>query len=134
MHSVLLAIPNLNFIPRDGSMLDKVAHGTYVNFAVAGFPAGGFTLTLIGLLIILVIAIAANGITEKLTGAKVGSVTTAVIVTIIGSAIATAYVLLPFDFALEGVRIIAALLGAVVISVFWTLLRKSAKGGGGGGH
>nr|MBF6591007.1 hypothetical protein [Ktedonobacterales bacterium] len=92
MHGVLLAIPNLNFIPRDGGALDKISHATYINLAIAGFPKGGYTITLIGLLVITIIAIAANGITEKLTGKKVGSVTAAVLVTILGSALALAYV------------------------------------------
>jgi hypothetical protein len=36
-------------------------------------------------------------------------------------------VLLGFDFALEGVRVIAALLGAVVIAVFYNLLRAQGS-------
>src|SRR5579862_8338368 len=127
MHGIFLAIPNYNFIPQ-GTALDTIAHKTFVTFAIAGFPNPPYTITLIGLIIIAILAIAANGITEKLTGRKVGSMTVAIIVTIIGSALASAYVLLPFDFALEGVRIIAALLGAIVIAVFLTLIRAQASG------
>jgi drug/metabolite transporter (DMT)-like permease len=126
MHGVLLAIPNYTFIP-SGTALDTIAHKTFITFAIAGFPNPPYTITLIGLVIIAVLAIAANGITEKLTGKKVGSVTTAIIVTIIGSALASAYVLLPFDFAIEGVRIIAALLGAIVIAVFVTLIKAQTS-------
>ena len=94
MHGVLLSllaspVRNLDFIPRDGGALDTIAHKTFITFAIAGFPKPPYTITLIGLLIITILAIAANGITEKLTGKKVGSVTAAVIVTIIGSAIAS---------------------------------------------
>jgi hypothetical protein len=52
-----------------------------------------------------------------------GGLFTAVLVTIIGSVITAAYVSLPFDFAIEGVRIIAALLGAIIIAVFLVLFR-----------
>ena len=38
-----------------------------------------------------------------------------------------AYVQLPFDFAIEGVRIIAALLGALIIAVFLVLLRGVSR-------
>ena len=82
----------------------------------------------IGLIIILIIALAANAITERLTSRKAGGLLTATLITIIGSAIFQAYVLLPFDFSLEGVRIVAALLGAIVIAVFYTLIRGSAGG------
>jgi uncharacterized membrane protein YeaQ/YmgE (transglycosylase-associated protein family) len=134
MPSILLSIPNLEFIPRNGGFLDTLFHKTALTLTILGFPHGGYTLTLIGLLIIGVLAFAVNGITERLTGRKVGSLATAVLVTIIGSAIAAAYVLLPFDFALEGVRIIAALLGAIVIAVFYSLLRGQSSKSGGGGH
>lgn len=133
MHGVLLAIPNYDFIPR-GGFADTLFHRTFIEFQVAGFPNPPFTITLIGLIIITVLAIAVNGITEKLTGKKVGSVTLAIVFTIIGAALAEAFVILPFDFALEGVRIIAALLGAIVISVFYSLLRAQASGGKSGGH
>ena len=129
MPSIFLTIPNLEFIPRNGGLLDTIFHKTAMTIIVAGYPRGGYSLTLIGLVIIAIIALAVNGITEKLTGKKVGSMTAAVLVTIIGSALATAYVLLPFDFALEGVRIIAALLGAVVIAVFYTLIRAQTSSG-----
>jgi uncharacterized protein YqgC (DUF456 family) len=130
MPSTLLAIPNYTFIPRGGFM-DTLFHRSFIEFAIAGFPNPPFFLTLIGLVIITILAIAVNGITEKLTGKKVGSVTTAILFTVIGSALAVAFVRLPFDFELEGVRIIAALLGAIVISVFYSLIRaQTSKSGG----
>jgi len=119
---MLLAYQSINFIPNNG-VLDQIFHQTWLSISVLGFPAGGYKITLIGLLIVLVIAIAANGITERLTSRKVGGLFAAVIVTLIGSWLFSAYVNLPFDFVLEGVRIVAALLGAVVIAVFYTLLR-----------
>ncbi len=123
---MLLAVQNLNFIPNSG-ILDDIFHKSWLAVSVAGFPPGGYKVTLIGLIIIMIIAIAANGITERLTGKKVGGMLAAVLVTILGSWLFQAYVLLPFDFSIEGVRIIAALLGAVVIAVFWTLIRGQGK-------
>lgn len=122
---MVLAIQSLNFIPNSG-ILDTIFHKTVFTIQIAGFPKTPYKLTLIGLIIIMLIALAANGVTERLTSKKVG-LWTAVLITIIGSALFSAYVLLPFDFALEGVRIVAALLGAIVIAVFYTLLRGQGK-------
>jgi hypothetical protein len=72
----------------------------------------------------VIIALGANGITEQLTGRKAGGLLLATLITVLGLALIQAYVHLPFDFALEGVRIIAALLGAVLITVFYALLRR----------
>ena len=69
----------------------------------------------------LFLAFAINGATERLTGRKV-SLTLAVIITVIGSYIFATYVKFPFDFSLEGVRIVAAVLGALIIAVFYTLI------------
>ena len=125
---MLLAIQSINFIPNSG-ILDQIFHQSWLQISVLGFPAGGYKITLIGLIIILIIALAANAITERLTSKKVGGLFAAVIVTLIGAWLFSAYVLLPFDFILEGVRVVAALLGAVVIAVFWTLIRGQAGGG-----
>jgi uncharacterized membrane protein YeaQ/YmgE (transglycosylase-associated protein family) len=119
---LLSAIPNLNFIPTSGP-LDQIFHQTWLQFSILGFPHGGYRLNLIQLIIILIIALAANAITERLAGRKAGGLLLATLITVLGAALVEAYVTLPFDFALEGVRIIAALLGAVVIAVFYTLIR-----------
>lgn len=125
--STASSIKNLTFIPTSG-ILDKIFHQTVLTLQVLGNPKTPYRLTLIGLLIIMIIAVAANAITEKLTSKKVGGLFAAVLVTILGSALVAAYVNLPFDFQLEGVRVVAAFLGAIVIAVFYTLLRGS-KGG-----
>ncbi len=118
---LLAAIPNLTFIPTSGP-LDQIFHQSWLAFSVLGVPAGGYRLNFIDLLLLLIIAIAANGITERLAGRKAGGLLLATLITMLGSALVQAYVKLPFDFALEGVRIVAALLGAVVIAVFYVLL------------
>ncbi len=46
------------------------------------------------------------------------------LITLLGSYIFTVYVLLPFDLVLEGVHALAALLGAIVFSVFYVLVRR----------
>ncbi len=124
---VLSSIPSYDFIPKTG-ILDQIFHQTWLAISVFGFPTGGYRITLIGLIIVLIIAIAANAITERLTSKKVGGLFAAVVITLLGSWLFSAYVLLPFDFALEGVRIVAALLGAVVVAVFYTLLRGQVSG------
>jgi uncharacterized membrane protein YeaQ/YmgE (transglycosylase-associated protein family) len=118
---LLAAIPNLTFIPTSGP-LDVVFHRSWLAFSVLGMPAGGYKLNFIDWIILLIIAITANGITERLAGRKAGGLLLATLITVLGSALVQAYVTLPFDFALEGVRIVAALLGAVVIAIFYVLL------------
>ena len=123
---LLSAIPNLTFIPTSGPM-DQLFHQSWLAFAIAGMPSGGYKLNLIQWIIILIIAVSANAITERLAGRKAGRLLLATLITVLGAALVQAYVKLPFDFALEGVRIIAALLGAVVIAVFYTLIRGQAS-------
>src|SRR5260370_21709532 len=117
---MLLAVQNINFIPNSG-ILDDIFHKSWLAVSIAGFPAGGYKVTLIGLIIIMIIAIAANGITERLTGKKVGGMLASVLVTILGSWLFQVYVLLPFYCSIAGLRIFAALLGAVMIAVVWSL-------------
>src|SRR5215475_3639951 len=121
---LLETVRNFNFIPSDGGILDTIFHKTNFAINIFGKPGGaGYKLTLIGLLIILVIAITANAVTERLTSKKIGNLFGATLVTILGSILVLTFVNLPFDFALEGVRIIAALLGAIVVAVFVVLVR-----------
>lgn len=125
---MVVALTNLTFIPTSG-VLDAIFHQTWLAFSLFGVPAGGYKINLIDLIIVLIIALAANGITERLTSRKVGGLYFAVLLTIIGAYLMVAYVHLPFDVALEGVRIIAALFGAVIVAVFYNLLtgRSSRK-------
>jgi hypothetical protein len=125
---VLANVITVNFIP-DSGILDTIFHQTWFAINILGWPGGnGYKLTLIGLLIILVIATAAAGVTQGLTGAKPGGTLSTVLITLFGAWLFQAYVLLPFDVALEGVHLIAALLGAIVVSVFYVLIRNQMKG------
>jgi hypothetical protein len=119
---------NLNFIPNDGGFLDLLFHQTRLTFQIFGWPKPAFSINLIQLIIILFLAFAINGATERLTGRKV-SLFAAVVITVIGSYLFATYVKLPFDFSLEGVRIVAAILGALIIAVFYTLIVGKGKGG-----
>jgi hypothetical protein len=120
---------SINFIP-DSGILDTIFHQSWISINVLGQPGGnGYKLTLIGLLIVLVIAVAANAVTERLTSKKVGGLFAATVVTIFGALLFQAYVRLPFDVLIEGVPIVAALLGSIVIAVFYTLIRAQFKGG-----
>ena len=121
VHVFTLGFVNITFIPTSG-VLDLIFHQTWFAFSVLGAPPGGYRVTLIQLLIILVLALAINGITERLTTRRAGGLVVATILTIIGAALAAAYIRFPFDFALEGVRILAALLGAVILAVFYNLI------------
>lgn len=116
-------------IPFSG-FLDTLFRGTWIQVSILGFPAGGYKITLIDLIILAILAIAVNGIVEALTGRKAGSTLLAILITLLGAILVVTFVRLPFDFAIEGLRIVASLLGAVVIATFYTLLRgKAGKSG-----
>jgi uncharacterized membrane protein YeaQ/YmgE (transglycosylase-associated protein family) len=125
MLAAIASIPNVNFIPTSG-ILDLLFHKTALTIEVLGQPQPPFSINLIQFIIVLFLAFAINGATERLTGRKVG-MWTAVILTLIGSFLFAHYVLLPFDFSVEGVRIIAAILGALIIAVFYTLIVGQGK-------
>lgn len=124
---VLAGVTPVNIIPNSG-ILDLIFHKTWIAISILGIPPNGYKLTLIGLIIILIIAIAAAGVTERLTGSKPGGMLATVLITLFGAWLFSAYVLLPFDVSLEGVRLIAAFLGAVVVAVFYVLIRNQFKG------
>lgn len=135
---ILADITNINFIPNSG-ILDTIFHKTWLAINIFGVPSnctphdsvgcGGYALTLIGLIIIIIIATAAAAITQRLTGAKPGGLLATVLITLFGAWLFSAYVKLPFDVSLEGVRLIAAFLGAIVVAVFYVLIKKQFQGG-----
>ena len=130
---MVLAFTNINFIPGSG-FLDLLFHQTWFSLQILGLFNPPFTINLIQLIIVLIIALAVNAIAERLTSKKMGGLAVAVLITLIGSFVATRMINLPFDFAVEGVRIIAALIGATIIGVFYTLIRAQFGSGKGGGH
>ena len=123
---ILAAIPNIEFIPRSG-VWDSIFHQTWISLSILGTPSGGYKITLIGLIIIVLIALLAAAISERLTTRKPGSLAFTVLITILGSLLAAAFIRLPWDFVIESVHILAALIGAVLIAVFYTLIRSSGS-------
>ena len=125
---VLANVVPVNFLP-DSGPLDTIFHKTWLAINVLGVPGGnGYKLTLIGLIIVLIISSAAAAVTQGLTGAKPGGTLATVLITLFGAWLFSAYVLLPFDVNMEGVHLIAALLGAIVVSVFFVLIRNQLRG------
>jgi len=125
---VFAAVSNFNIVPSSG-VFNTLFHQTSFTVKVFNVPANGYTLNLIQLIILLILAVAVNAITERLTTKKVGGLFAATIITIIGVYLINAFVTLPFDFAIEGIRIIGALIGAIIIAVFYTLIRAQTSGG-----
>jgi hypothetical protein len=115
-----VAIPGLH----DG-ILKTIFVDTWVSLSLFGQPAGGFKLTLIDLIILAIIAFAVNAIAEWLTGHKIGNLLAGMVVTILGTFVVLAFVRLPapLDFAIEDIAIIAALIGSIIIGVFYVLIR-----------
>jgi spore maturation protein SpmB len=127
---VLANVVTVNFLPTSG-ILDTIFHQTWLAINILGWPGGnGYKLTLIGLILVLIIASAATAVAERLAGAKPGGMLIAVLITLFGAWLFQAYVLLPFDVLMEDVHLVAALLGAIVVSVFYVLIRKQFSGGG----
>ena len=133
----IASIFNIQIIPNSG-ILDTIFHKTWFAINLFGIPSactpannkgcGGYAITLIGLIIILIIAIAAAAITERLTGAKPGGLLAGVLITLLGAFLFSVYVNLPFEIILESVHLIAAFVGAIVVAVFYVLLRNQVKG------
>ena len=125
-------IKPIELIPSDPhNFFNIVFLQTFMDIKILGQPKSPYHLTLIGLVIFAIIAVAVNAVTEKLTSKKVGKLFAAIVVTVIGSLLFQAYVRFDsFDFSVEGVRIIAALIGAIIVAVFYVLIRGQVSGGG----
>lgn len=118
---------DFHLIQSNGSVYDLLFHQTHMSFQILSEPRPAFSINLIQFIIVFLISLAANGLTERLTGRKVG-LWLAVIVTLFGTWLFVTYVNMPFDFALEGVPIISAILGATVVAVFYTLTLGKKSG------
>jgi uncharacterized membrane-anchored protein YitT (DUF2179 family) len=113
-------------------ILKTIFIDTGITLTVLGQPAGGFHLTLLDLVIVALLAFAVTAITEWLTGQKLGKLFTGMLVTILGSILVLMFVHLPapLDFAIEDIAVVAALIGAIIVGVFYVLLRaRTSKGG-----
>jgi len=112
-------------------ILKTIFVDTWVSLSLFGQPASGFKLTLIDLIIIALLAFAVTAMTEWLTGQKLGNLLAGMVVTIIGALLVLMFVRLPapLDFAIEDVAIFAALIGALIVGVFYALMRARTSGG-----
>jgi len=118
-------VNNFNIIP-SGSPWDQIFRETWINLNIFGlFGADGFRINLAGLIIILIVGLAATAITERLVGEKPGkNLLATVLLTLFGAYVFAGAVHLPFETKVENVPLIAALLGAIVFGVFYVLLKK----------
>src|SRR5215467_11186818 len=110
-------------------ILKTIFIDTWISLSLFGQPAGGFKLTLLDLVIVGVLAFAVTAITEWLTGRKIGNLFAGMLVTILGALLVLMFVHLPapLDFAIED---IAALIGAVIVGVFYALIRARTSRSG----
>lgn len=112
----------IKFFPGNGTF-DTIFRQTKLTVEVFGWPKGGYSINLIQLLILLVLALIVIFVAERLTKGKVGGLAIGVILTIIGAyIIQTVTVGIP-DMLIENIRIISSLLGAIIIGVFYILIR-----------
>lgn len=117
---------SFSIIPSSGVM-DTIFHKTDLSIQILGWPANGYHINLIQLIILVVLAVVVNFVTEWLTKSKSGLVT-GVILTVIGAYLLQTFAKLPFDFKFEGVLVIASLIGAIIVGVFYTLIRARFGG------
>jgi hypothetical protein len=113
-------------------ILKTIFIDTGITFTVLGQPANGFHLTLLDLIIVGLLAFAVTAITEWLTGRKIGNLFAGMVVTIIGALLVLMFVHLPapLDFAIEDIAVVAALIGATVVGVFYALIRARTSSSG----
>jgi uncharacterized membrane protein YeaQ/YmgE (transglycosylase-associated protein family) len=119
---VLAAVPSYDPIPHTG-ILNTVFYQTDMTIQVLDWPVNGYHINLIQLIILIVLALVVIFVTERLTSKKPGSLVTGVILTVIGAYLVETFARIPFDFAFEGVLIVSSLLGAIIVGVFYTLIR-----------
>jgi uncharacterized membrane-anchored protein YitT (DUF2179 family) len=113
-------------------ILKTIFIDTWISLSILGQPAGGFHLTLIDLIIVALLAFAVTAMTEWLTGQKLGNLFAGMVVTIIGAILVVMFVRLPapLDFAIEDIPVVAALIGALIVGVFYALVRARTASGG----
>ncbi len=96
---IFAAIPSFNIIPSSGIM-NTIFHQTDLSIQILGWPAKGYHINLIQLIILIVLAVVVNFVIEWLTKSKSGLVT-GVILTVIGAYLLQTFAKIPFDFAFE---------------------------------
>lgn len=120
--NIMTAVPSFNPIPSSG-ILNTIFHQTDMRIQVLDWPAQGYYINLIQLIILIILAVVVNFVIERLTSKKPGGLATGVVLTVIGAYLAETFAKIPFDFSFEGVLIIVSLVGAIIVGVFYTLIR-----------
>jgi uncharacterized membrane protein YeaQ/YmgE (transglycosylase-associated protein family) len=121
-------------IPRHG-IYNQIFYLTDAHIHVFGWPADGYSINLIQFIILLALAVVVVYVTERLTSNKIGGLAAGVIVTLIGAFVIQSLTTHIPDFLFEGVRVISSLIGAIIIAVFYVLIRAQfAKSGSGSRH
>jgi uncharacterized membrane protein YeaQ/YmgE (transglycosylase-associated protein family) len=118
-------------IPHKG-ILGQIFYLTNAQLHIFGWPAGGYSINLIQLIILLIIAVVVVYVTERLTRSKIGGLAAGVIVTLLGAFLLESLTTRIPDFIFEGVRVLTSLIGAIIVGVFYVLIR--AQFGKSGGH
>src|SRR5262245_33504387 len=113
-------------------ILKTIFIDTWISLSLFGQPAGGFRLTLLDLVIVGLLALAVTAITQWLTGRKIGNLFAGMVVTIIGALLVLMFMRLPapLDFAIEDIAVVAALIGAIIVGVFYALIRARTSSRG----
>ncbi len=119
---------SFNTIPKTG-VFNQIFHLTNVRVFVLGWPAQGYYINLIQFIILLVIAVVVIYVTERLTKTKVGGLAMGVILTLLGAFLIQSVTTKVPDFLFEGVRVVSSLIGAIIIGVFYVLIRAQFSKG-----
>jgi uncharacterized membrane protein YeaQ/YmgE (transglycosylase-associated protein family) len=115
-------------IPHTG-ILNQIFYLTNARLYLFGWPAHGYSINLIQFIILLLIAVVVVYVTERLTSRKIGGLAAGVIVTLIGAFLIQSVTTQIPDFLFEGIRVMSSLIGALIIGVFYALIRAQfAKG------
>jgi hypothetical protein len=117
----IAAVPNIE-LPLTG-FANTIFRGTWLQVSILGFPSSGYRLTAIGLIVLGVLAFAVSEMVERLTGRKFGGLFATLVVVVLGAILVAAYARIPYDFTIEGIPIIASMLGALIVAVFLVLMR-----------
>lgn len=109
-------------IPHSG-VIGRFFYETTAQLRLFGWPAQGYSINLIQFIVLLALAIVVVFVIERLTKNKIGGLAAGVIVTLIGAFIIQTETRSMPDFLFEGVRVVSSLVGAIIIGVFYVLLR-----------
>lgn len=122
-------MPSFDPIPHTG-IFNQIFYLTNAHLVIMDWPQGGYTINLIQFIVLLVLAMVVVYVTELLTKNKVGGLAVGVIVTLLGAFVMQSLTRSIPDFMFEGVRVMSSLLGALIVGVFYVLIRgQFAKSG-----